>query len=162
MSKLNYYRVALYLCAAIALTEAIWILAFVMPRMPTYANGFIITLIVAVITILGLLLRSNLIRYFGAVVLVVWGAVLVGGFVWGLVSGGTAPLPRLTYPVIIVFSYYAFSAALNLLTAAILLFSKQFAYEFAKLRESAPKYIIYLRRLLIGATIACNGLCDFQ
>jgi hypothetical protein len=146
MSKLNHYRAALYLCGAIALIDAIWILRL----------GYFIPSILTVIIVIGLLLRSNLIRYFGGVFMAIWAAALL----WQLISGGAAPLSRPNGAMI--FFYFAFSAALNLLAAGILLLSKQFAYEFAKLRESAPKYIIYLRRLLIGATIAAMVFATFN
>jgi hypothetical protein len=152
----SYYRAALYLCAAIALTDAIWILRFVLPRTPAYAEAFIIALIATVITALGLLLRSNLIRYFGGVFTAIWAAALL----WGLFSAGAQSLLRPTGVVISL--YYVVVAALNLLTVFILLWSKQFAYEFAKLRESEPKYIVHLRRLLIGAIIAAALFATFN
>jgi len=78
-----------------------------------------------------------------------WG----GGLLWG-VSRGIAPLFRPTPVYLIVFFYYLLSGALNLLTAVILLFSKQFASEFAERRKSAPRYVAHLRLLLIGAIVA--------
>jgi len=132
MSKLNHYRAALYLCAALVLTEVSWILLFITPRLPAYASGFFIPLVATVITVLGLLLLSKLIRYFGAILMIAWGA----GLLWGLISAGAPPRSA---PSVAIFLYYLLSVALNLFTAAILLFSKQFSYEFAKRRDSAPK-----------------------
>jgi hypothetical protein len=60
MSKLNHYRVAFYLCAAIALMEAVWILFFVFPRHEIMRSIIIVT--IPIVTILGLLIQSNLIR----------------------------------------------------------------------------------------------------
>lgn len=69
MFRFNHYKTALYLCAALAVTNALWILLFVIPRTPQATKGFIEILIVTVITIVGLLLKSNLIRYFGAILM---------------------------------------------------------------------------------------------
>ncbi len=156
----SYYKTSLYLCAAIALTEAIWILFFVLPRTPAYADAFVIALIATVITALGLLLRSNLIRYFGGVFMAILGAALLWGLFSGLFSAGAQSLLRPTGAVISL--YYVVAAALNLLTVFVLLWSKQFAYEFAKLRASEPKYIVHLRRLLIGAIIAAALFATFN
>jgi len=146
MSKLNHYKAALYLCAAIAVMDAIWVWVLVIPRMQV--GRTIIPLLAPPITVLGLLLLSNVIRWLGGVFMVIWAAA----FLWPLISDGTAALSRPNGAVI--FLYYLCLGALNLLTAALLLFSKQFSYEFAKRRESAPKYIGHLRLLLIGAIIA--------
>ena len=62
MSKLSHYKAALYLCAAIAVTEAIWLVVF--PR-ALVRGGFIVPALSFVI-VLGLLLQSNFIRYIGA------------------------------------------------------------------------------------------------
>jgi hypothetical protein len=43
-----------------------------------------------------------------------------------------------------------------------MLFSKQFAYEFAKRRDSEPKYMRSLRRLLIGAVIVAALIATFN
>jgi hypothetical protein len=155
MSRLNLYSAALYLCAAIVLTDAIWILFFV-PRLPKDTHWvFISALAAAVITPLGLLIRSNFIRWLGGVFMVIWAAVLL----WPLVSSGTAPFSR--PGALALFSYYAVRGVLSLLTAALLL-SKQFAYEFAKLRENDPKYIVYARRLSIWVIIAAALLATFN
>ena len=158
MSRLNLYRVALYLCAAIALTDTIWILFFV-PRLAKDTHwGFIWALIAAVITPLGLLIRSNFIRWLGGVSMVLWVAALL----WPLVSDGTAIFSRPGGGGLAFFSYYALRGALSLVTAAILLLSKQFAYEFAKLRENDSKYIVYSRRLLMWAIIAAALIATFN
>jgi len=155
MSKLNHYRAALYLCAAIAVMDAIWILKFTPPRLPAYMSAFFIALVATIITILGLLLLSNLVRCFGAILMITCGA----GLLWGLIAAGDLPRSPLGGKI---FLYYLFVGALNLLTAAILLLSKQFAYEFAKRRESAPKYIGHLRLLLIGAIVAAMLVVTFN
>ena len=148
MFKFNHYRAALYLCAAIAVTEAIWTLVFIIPRTPKDTRVIVIALAATFIIGLGLLVQSNLIRYVGAVLMAAWG----GGLLWG-VSRGIAPLLRPTPTYLLVFFYYLHLGVLHLLTAAILLFSKQFASEFAKRRASQPRYVRNLRRLLIGSII---------
>jgi hypothetical protein len=152
----SYYRATLYLCAVIALTDAIWIVFFV-PRLSKDTQWvFMMAFAATVITALGLLIRSNFIRWLGGVFMVVWGAALL----WPLISSGTAPFSRPGGMAFI--SYYGLRGALSLLTATILLWSKQFADEFAKLRENEPKYIHYLRRLLIWAIIAAALIATFN
>ena len=148
MFKFNHYRAALYLCAAIAVAEAIWLLSFTIPLTPQQTRVIVIALTSTFIIGLGLLVQSNLIRYVGAVLMAAWG----GGLLWG-VSRGIMPLSRLAPAFLLVLFYYFLSGALHLLTAAILLFSKQFANEFAKRRASQPTYVKNLRRLLIGSII---------
>ena len=148
MFKSNRYRAALYFCAAIAVAEAIWLLVFVIPWTPKDTRVVVITLAATFIIGLGLLVQSNLIRYVGAVLMAAWGA----GLLWG-VSRGIAPLLRPTPTYLLVFFYYLLLGVLHLLTAAILLFSKQFASEFAERRASQPEYVRNLRRLLIGSII---------
>jgi hypothetical protein len=156
MLQFNHYRAALYLCAAIAIIQAAWICFFIIPRMPQYEKGFIIPLMVTTMTVVGLLIHSNLIRYVGGVLIAIW----AGALLWPLISDGTAPLFRPNGTAI--FLDYAFTSALSLLTAAIMLFSKQFAYEFAKRRDSEPKYMRSLRRLLIGAVIVAALIATFN
>ena len=162
MSEFNHYKAALYLCAATVLTEAVWILLFINPRTPQDTRLTVIILVATFVILLGLLVQSNLIRYVGAVLMAAWG----GGLLWGVLRG-IAPLFRSTPTYILVFLllvlfYYLISSALNLLTAAVLLFSKQFAYEFAERRNSAPRYIAHLRLLLIGAIVAATAICTPQ
>src|SRR5215472_17352956 len=155
MPRLNLYRAALYLCAVIALTDAIWILLFV-PRLPKDTHSvFIWALAAAVITPLGLLIRSNFIRWLGGVFMVFYAAALL----WPLVDG-TAQFSR--PGDLALFSYYAVRSVLILLTAAVLLLSKQFAYEYAKLRENDSKYIVYLRRAVIWAFVAAAIIATFN
>jgi hypothetical protein len=71
--------------------------------------------------------------------------VLAGIFFWLLISGGTAPA--------LVFLYFSFLGTLNLLAAAILLFSKQFTKEFDERQNSQSKYKANLGWLLNGAVI---------
>jgi succinate dehydrogenase/fumarate reductase cytochrome b subunit len=87
--------------------------------------------------------------------MVIW----AGAFLWPVISDGTAALHRPSG--VAIFLFYLFFGASNLLTAAILLFSKQFSYEFTKRRESAPKYIGHLRLLLIGAIVAAMLIATF-
>ena len=48
MARPNHYEAALYLCAALAVTEAIWLLVFIIPRLPAYE--FVIPLAATVST----------------------------------------------------------------------------------------------------------------
>jgi hypothetical protein len=130
---------------------------FFVPRLPKDTHWvFIWALAATVITALGLLIRSNFIRWLGGVFMVIW----AGALLWPLISGGMAQFSRPNS--LVFFSYYGFRGALSLLTAAILLLSKQFAYDFAKLREADSKYIIYSRRLLIWGLIAAAAIATFN
>ena len=83
----SYYRAAHYLCAAVLLTDAIWLRIFV--PSPEYIRSSI-PLFATAITILGLLIYSNFIRYIGGVVMAFWAVALL----WPLVSTGMAPFSR--------------------------------------------------------------------
>jgi hypothetical protein len=112
MPRLNYYRAALYLCAVIALSDAIWVLFYV-PRLAAKDTRWVfeMALAAAVITPLGLLIRSNFIRWLGGVFMVFWAVALL----WPLISDGTAQFSRPNGLAFI--SYYGVRGALSLLTA---------------------------------------------
>lgn len=156
MRILTYYRAALYLCAAIALTDAVWVLVFVAIGTSAYASALLITLAATIITIVGLVLGSNFIRYFGALVMMAWAAGLLGG----LFLGGSALLVRPIY--LATFFAYVFSATLRLLAAAFLVCSKQFAFDFQKRRQCAPTYIRRLRLSLVGVVVAAMLFATFD
>ena len=82
--------------------------------------------------------------------MVVW----AGALIWPMLA-----LPRGQLPVAL---FFIFSAALNLLTAAILLLSKKFAIEFAEERKRRPKYKLYLWRGLLVAIIAAMVIATFN
>jgi hypothetical protein len=88
---------------------------------------------------IGLWLGSNLARYLGAALMVLW----AGALLWPLFS--TSIVTVTSKPLLTLF--YGFSTALNLLTAKILLLSKKFATEFAHERDHQPKYKALARLL---------------
>jgi hypothetical protein len=152
MSKLNHYKAALYLCAAIVAIQAIWTL-FVMFTRPQIVGGAFFFLALSFVILLGLLLQSNFIRYIGALYMIVFAVITY----WLLFSEGNPPYAP-------VFLYFTLSGALNLLAAAILLFSKQFTKEFDERQNSQSKYKANLGWALNGAVIAAMivaSLLDF-
>src|SRR5690349_7469841 len=129
MHGLNHYRAALYLCAAIALTDAVWIPVFVAIGTSAYAGALLIAVSATVITIVGLVLGSNFLRYVAPLVMIAWAVGLLGA----LFLGGSALLAHPIY--VVMFLAYAFTTTLRLTAAAFLVCSKQFASEFQKRRR---------------------------
>jgi hypothetical protein len=146
--KLNRYRTALYLSIVIALTTfAGW--GLIVFRSPQFTMRSITIVSFPFVIAFGLWVQSKFARYVGAV----WMVLLAGGLVWSVVSSGTTPLiSGPTYFLVLDF-FFAMSAILNLLTAWILLFSKQFATEFAYEKQHQPKYKTYLSKLFLAAIV---------
>jgi hypothetical protein len=101
-----------------------------------------IRVVVPLAILFGLWLQSNLARYLGAI----WFVGAMASAVWPLVSNdklvwGFAPVWALALSV------------LCLALSGILLFSKQFADEFSRQRETQPKYKKVLIRLTVAVLI---------
>jgi len=138
LDKLSHYRAALYCASLIALGNCLLI---ALTAFQGNTVGIISTSIVSLVIPVGIWLASNLVRFVGAAFMVLWAGMLL----WPIVSSGKAPtLPSL---------FFILLAALNLLTAAILLLSRKFATEFADERKNQPKYKTYLRRGLVAGII---------
>ena len=149
LKKLSDYRTALWLATAIALSNLIgWsAIAFHDPHMTKQS----VTACAVLVAIpFGLWVQSNLVRYLGAIWLIVW----AGALIWPLVSSGIAPFINRPGQTILLLIFYSISAVLSLLTAAILLLSKKFATEFSYERERQPKYKTYLKWSVFVAIIA--------
>jgi len=112
-------------------------------------------LVILLLIPIGLWLATNPARYGGAAFMVLW----AGALIWPVLSLSWHT-PRLGQLKMALF--FVFSAALSLLTAAILLLSKKFANEFADERRHRPKYKIYLWRGLLVAIIAAMILATFN
>ena len=138
LEKLNY-RTALFLSALLAGNTCVgW--GIIAAQSPQFTRDAINVSVVSLAIPFGLWLGSNLVRYVGAALMVLW----AGGLIWPLFSSAT-PIP--------LHLYFVFSAALSLLTAAILLLSRKFATEFAAEQKNQPKYKTYLRWSLLGAVV---------
>jgi hypothetical protein len=149
LGKIGDYRTALGFAIAIAFTNLVGWSAIAFHN--SYFTKQAITVCALSLAIpFGLWVQSNMVRYIGAV----WMIVFAGGLIWPLVSSGTAPFinrPGQTIPLLL---FYSFVAILNLLTSGILLLSKKFAMEFASEQEHQPKYKKYLKWLVLVAIVA--------
>jgi hypothetical protein len=144
------YKAALYLSALIVAVNGS---AFLYSRwyLPQLADGAAFHAIAALVTLVGLWLFSRIVRYAGAV--------------FYLLSAGAAVLALWSFagPVHIGAVWAAAMAILSLAGAAILVFSKPFAREFAAERERRPaykKYLLYAFTLVIGVAAGRAALID--
>jgi hypothetical protein len=146
LDKLSHYRAALYCASLIALGNCL-LIALTAFRGNTV--GIISTSVVSLVIPVGIWLASNLVRFVGVAFMVLWAGMLL----WPIVSSGKAPT--------LLALFFILLAALNLLTAAILLLSRKFATEFADERKNQPKYKTYLRRglvaVIIGAVVVATA-----
>lgn len=145
---LKNYKTALYLSIVIALTTfAGW--GLIVFRSPEFTMRSVTIVSFPFVIAFGLWVQSKFARYIGAG----WMVLMAGGYVWSVVSPSTTPLiSRPTYFLVLAL-FFAMSAILNLLTAWILLFSKQFATEFAYQKQHQPKYKTYLSKLFLAAIV---------
>jgi hypothetical protein len=137
----SYYRLALYLTTAIALT---WLVLFLYLLSFSFeaANRAVIFVALPLAVLCGLWLGSNLARYVGAV----WFLVSVGAVMWPLVMGDKIVFwPGVVWGVVL--------GALSLSAFWLLVLSKRFASEFAYQRETLPPWKRMLRRIALGVII---------
>ena len=131
LDKLGGYRTALYLSIVVALANcALW--GIVLPYRATDPTGAAIWCVISLLIPLGIWLQSGFIRYAGAAFLVLAG----GSLIWPLISSGGAAIvtrPALSVAFVII-------GTLNLLTAGVLLFSKDLALNFPRERMRQPGY----------------------
>jgi hypothetical protein len=92
--------------------------------------------------LIGLWLQSHAARYLGAI----WLLLSVGVLIWMLFAVKVA----FNFAAVLVF----LSGALSLIASYILLFSKKFRSEFARLEQMQPDYKRVLRRALIALVIS--------
>lgn len=153
LGKFGSYRTALYLSIAVALTNCVgWGLIAFHQRGVT--ERVLPMLVILLLIPIGLWLTSNLARYGGAVFMVVW----AGSMIWPVLSSGMV-FQATRVPLTL---FYLFSAALSLLTAAILVLSKKFATEFADEQKHGPKYKNYLWFGLLIAIFASMIIATFN
>jgi hypothetical protein len=141
MGKLTHYQTAFFLSILSGvMTFVLWAIVFQKnPIKDTSATVFFWGM--ALVVPFGLWLGSNFARYVGAVFMLLVAASLL----WPLASSHPGRLP--------LAALFVFLAGINLITAAILLLSKQFAAEWTKEREQQSKYKVFFRRSLLYAII---------
>lgn len=144
------YRTALYLSALIAAVNGSAFL-YSYWYLPRLEDGVAIHAAAALVIFAGLWLFSRIARYAGAA--------------FYFLSAGAAALAlwRFAGPVHVGAVWGAATAILGLTCAAILVFSKPFAKEFAAERERRPlykKYLLYALTLVIGVAAAGAVLID--
>jgi hypothetical protein len=141
VNRIGHYWLAIYLTAAIALAEFM-VLSLVSSNwadVRTFAYRGVAALAIA----FGLWVHSNAARYLGAL----WFLISAGMMTWALASRDT-----------IVFSFALVCilalVGLSIITACILLASRQFAQEFRGHRETEPRYKRSLRTAAHIAVVA--------
>ena len=145
LDKLGGYRTGLYLSTVIALgTCVLW---GVVLRERVGSDSAVITFcIISLIVPLGLWVQSKFVRYASAAFMV----LVAGSLLWPILSRGIEQ-PMRNFPVLTL--VFAVWAVLNLLTAAMLLFSKRFGAEFADERKRQPTYKRYFKWSLVGVVV---------
>jgi len=137
IGNLSHYRLAVYLTSAIALIECIILLQMVLLG-TGLAWGAIVRVILALLIVFGLWVQSKVIRYAGAV----WLIFAAGSVIWPLVASKGLVLSFMLILLLI-------ASVLDLVAAYLLLFSKTFSSEFARLRETQPKYKSTIRTVIL-------------
>jgi hypothetical protein len=149
LRKLGGYQTALWLAIANALINLVGWSAIDFQYSHHLTTQVITVCAVSLAIPIGLWLQSNLIRYLGAVWMVVW----AGALIWPLVSSGAVPFVNRPEQTILLMIFFSCSALLNLLTAEILVFSEKFAKEFSGEREHQPRYKKYFKWSVLATVI---------
>jgi hypothetical protein len=144
----RYFKSALGLLAAILLVELSALFYIFMNRGALPEGSFLLPLS-AMVILFGIWVQSGVVRYLGAL----WLVVTLGLIVWAVLSHRYGLWNFWFAGVWIV-------GSLHLATLWILLLSRRFSVEFAHLRDTQPVYKKILRRLsdavLIIATTAAT------
>jgi hypothetical protein len=138
---MSYYRLGLYLSAAIVVWQLLFFL-YLLPYGYETASKAIIGIVVPLVITFGLWLLSKAARYVGAI----WFVFAAAMTSWPLFMGGKINV----WPV---FGWGLALAALSLAAAWLLLFSRQYGKEFAERRDAEPKYKALLRRIAITVIV---------
>jgi hypothetical protein len=137
MDKLNHYKTALYLSLVVALSNFVgW--GLIVSQNPRLSTHTIMIFAVPFLIFFGLWVQSVIACSVGVLWMLFWAGTLV----WQLLSSR----PSLTTV------FFVASAALNLLTAGVML-TRKFRTEFSYEREHQPKYKVYLKRFVFGAVV---------
>jgi hypothetical protein len=133
------YKFALYLVAGLALSEVFlgWYLVS-----QDYGRVSYIRILLTTAVLIGLWLQSHAARHLGAMWLLVSVAVLI----WMLFA---AHKVAFNFSAVLGF----LSGAISVIASYILLFSKKFRSEFARLEKMQPDYKRVLRKALIALVI---------
>jgi len=136
---MNHYRIALALTLALALLSVGFFLY--LEGVASFPRVAVTLSSLTFVVLLGLWLQSYFLRYCGGVLFLVLGGV----FIWTTYSEFAGSRSAL------LDSYFFTLGALYLFDGAILLFSKPFAVEFARLRTAQSKHKARLRKVLVIA-----------
>jgi hypothetical protein len=145
LKTLGSYRSVLYLTSAIALIELIMIVAFDVP------NSVVIRFLMALIIVFGIWVQSIIIRYLGAA----WLTFAAASAFWPLFVAD-----RIVVDVWLI--ALITTGVLSLVTAFILVFSKNFSAEFTHEREVQPKYKGHLRWILFAVIAGLAVVATLQ
>jgi hypothetical protein len=134
------YKFTLYLIGGLALSEVFlgWYLVS-----QDYGRVSHIRVLLTTAVLIGLWLQSHAARCLGAI----WLLLSVGVLIWMLFA---AHKVAFNFAAVLVF----LTGALSLIASYILLFSKKFRSEFARLEQMQPDYKRVLRRALIALVIS--------
>ena len=135
---MNHYRIALALTLALALLSVGFFLY--LEGVASFPRVAVTLSSLTFVVLLGLWLQSYFLRYCGGVFFLVLGGV----FIWTTYSD-------LGQRSALLESYWFILGALYLFDGAILLFSKPFAVEFARLRTAQSQHKARLRKVLVIA-----------
>ena len=135
--KLTRYQTVLYLLLTVAVFHVIYWSILVVQR-PDLITAAVTISVVALLILFGVWVQSVIVSFVG----VMWVFVWAGTIVWLVVSSER-------FSVILVIL-----AALNLVAAGEML-TQGFRTEFAYERQHQPKYKLYLKRVALGAVLAC-------
>jgi hypothetical protein len=151
MERPNHYQTAFYLSILSGvITFMLFDIVFgaIVFRAPATAFFFSYGLVIP----FGLWLKSNFVRFLGAVYLL----IVAGALLWPV---GFSDFVSHRLPLAAV---YVFLAGINLLIATILLLSRQFAAEWTKERDQQPKYKRSLRRGLLCGIIGAALIATYN
>ena len=141
MNKLTRYQTVLYLLLTVAVLQAIWGSIIVVQQSNLTTPAITIS-VVAFLILFGVWVQSVIVSFVGLMWMLVW----VGALIWPVVS---SPQPfKMLFVILVIL------AALNLVTAGIML-TKKFRTEFAYERRHQPKYKLYLKQVVFGAVLVC-------
>lgn len=150
IGNLSHYRLAVYLTLAIALIECVVHLQMVFLN-NRLAEGVVVRVIFPLVILFGLWIQSKVIRYVGAV----WLIFAAGSVIWPLVASKGLVL---SFPLILLLIV----AVLDLVAAYLMLLSKSFSSEFARLRETQPKYKSTIRTGVLVVIVIVAVIATFN
>lgn len=149
LKNVSYYKAAVHLVIAIALTKIIGFLYVLYRGFGT--EGWAMA-VAPIVILFGLWIGSNFARYAGAI----WLLVVFAGMAWFLFS----------YDGQVVFwpaaAWVALVGALSVAASWLLVLSRRFAAEFAYLRRTQPAYKTILRRVIFIVLVGTIAIATWN